>query len=67
VGLAVARAQGGSIMMTSNCSAFAKLCQSYVETLAWMGMQCGGTCVVHDDANEMQPGDRGSHQVQVHH
>lgn len=43
VGLAVASAQGGSIMMTSNCIVSASRRQSYVVTLAWMGMQCGGT------------------------
>jgi dienelactone hydrolase len=31
-------------MMTSNCVAAISWLQSYVVTLAWMGMQCGGTC-----------------------
>ena len=31
-------------MMTSNCVLAMSRRQSYVVTLAWMGMQCGGTC-----------------------
>jgi hypothetical protein len=44
VGLEVASCQGGSIMMTSNCVLAMSRRQSYVVTLAWMGMQCGDTC-----------------------